>query len=102
MGIFDFFKKEENNSKNIAKDRLKFVLIHDRAMLPASVLEEMKDEIIAVISKYVDIDKEALNIEVTENPENKRSTALIANIPLVAKKKKIVKKERGSFANYLF
>ena len=88
MGIFDFFKKEENNSKNIAKDRLKFVLIHDRAMLPASVLEEMKDEIIAVISKYVDIDKEALNIEVTENPENKRSTPLIANIPLVAKKEK--------------
>jgi len=89
MGIFDFFKKtDDDNSRNIAKDRLKLVLIHDRAMLPSGVLEEMKDELISVISKYVEIDKDALNIEVAQSPENKRRTTLIANIPLVMKKEK--------------
>lgn len=82
MGLFDFLKKESDGSKNIAKDRLKFVLIHDRAMLPSGVLEQMKDEIIEVISKYVDIDKESLNIEIAQNPENNRKSALVANIPL--------------------
>lgn len=88
MGIFNFFKKADDKSKNIAKDRLKLVLIHDRAMVSSSVLEEMKDELISVISKYVEIDKDALNIEVAQSPENKRRTTLIANIPLVMKKSK--------------
>ena len=86
MGIFDFFKKNDTQSKNIAKDRLKLVLIHDRAMLPSGVLENMKDDIIAAISKYVDIDKSALNIEIAQSAENKRRTTLIANIPLLIKR----------------
>ena len=49
MGLFSFFNKEENKSKNVAKDRLKLVLIHDRAMLSSGMLEQMKDDIIAVI-----------------------------------------------------
>lgn len=88
MGIFNFFKKTDDNSKDIAKDRLKLVLIHDRAMLPSGVLEEMRDELISVISKYVEIDKDALNIEVAQSPENKRRTTLIANIPLIMKKER--------------
>ncbi len=63
MSMFRLFNKEEQKSKNVAKDRLKLVLIHDRAMLSSGVLEQMKDDIIAVISKYVDIDRDALNIE---------------------------------------
>ncbi|WP_300389684.1 cell division topological specificity factor MinE [Fusobacterium sp.] len=86
MGIFSFFYKEEKKSKNVAKDRLKLVLIHDRAMLSSGMLEQMKDDIIAVISKYVDIDRDALNIDIAENPENTRRTTLVANIPLKTKK----------------
>jgi len=86
MGIFSFFSKEDKKSKNVAKDRLKLVLIHDRAMLSSGVLEQMRDDIIAVISKYVDIDREALNIDIAENPENSRRTTLVANIPLKPKK----------------
>lgn len=90
MGLFSFFNKEEKKSKNVAKDRLKLVLIHDRAMLSSGMLEQMKDDIIAVISKYVEIDKESLNIDIAENPDNTRRTTLVANIPL--KPKKIRKK----------
>ncbi|MCI7188053.1 MAG: cell division topological specificity factor MinE [Fusobacterium mortiferum] len=46
----------------------------------------MKDDIIAVISKYVEIDKESLNIDIAENPDNTRRTTLVANIPLKPKK----------------
>ena len=86
MGLFSFFNKEEKKSKNVAKDRLKLVLIHDRAMLSSGMLEQMKDDIIAVISKYLEIDKESLNIDIAENPDNTRRTTLVANIPLKPKK----------------
>ncbi|WP_373076144.1 cell division topological specificity factor MinE [Fusobacterium mortiferum] len=86
MGLFSFFNKEEKKSKNVAKDRLKLVLIHDRAMLSSGMLEQMKDDIITVISKYVEIDKESLNIDIAENPDNTRRTTLVANIPLKPKK----------------
>ncbi|STO31780.1 Cell division topological specificity factor [Fusobacterium necrogenes] len=86
MGIFNFFNKEDKKSKNVAKDRLKLVLIHDRAMLSSGMLEQMKDDIIAVISKYVEIDKESLNIDIAENPDKIRRTTLVANIPLKPKK----------------
>lgn len=85
MSIFSFFNKEKK-SKDVAKDRLKLVLIHDRAMLSSGMLEQMRDDIIAVISKYVEIDKESLNIEIAENPDNTRRTTLVANIPLKQKK----------------
>ena len=85
MSIFSFFNKEEK-SKDVAKDRLKLVLIHDRAMLSSGMLEQMRDDIIAVISKYVEIDKESLNIDIAENPDNTRRTTLVANIPLKQKK----------------
>ena len=85
MSIFSFFNKEKK-SKDVAKDRLKLVLIHDRAMLSSGMLEQMRDDIIAVISKYVEIDKESLNIEIAENPDNIRRTTLVANIPLKQKK----------------
>lgn len=85
MGIFSFFNRDSNKSKNIAKDRLKLVLIHDRAMLSSGMLDQMKDEIIEVISKYVDIDKNELNIDIAQNAENNRRTTLIANIPLKPK-----------------
>lgn len=84
MGIFDFFSKEKSSS--VAKDRLKLVLIHDRTMLSPQTMEKLKDELIAVISKYVDIDREALNIEVSQENDSGRDTALVANIPIKLRK----------------
>ena len=82
MGIFSsFFKKE--NSKEDAKNRLKLVLIQDRAMLPSGMLESMKDDILQVLSKYVEIEKSKLNIEVCPYEEDPRKIALVANIPII-------------------
>lgn len=79
--ITNLFKKE--NSKEDAKNRLKLVLIQDRAMLPSGVLENMKDDILKVLSKYVEIEKSKLNIEICLYDEDPRKIALVANIPIL-------------------
>ena len=53
MRIFDFFKKK--TSSDIAKDRLKLVLVSDRAGVSPEVMEQMKNDIIKVITKYIEI-----------------------------------------------
>ena len=81
VGVLSLFKRK-GNSKKLAKDRLKLVLIHDRGNVSQSVMKDIRKEIITVISKYVDIDVDRLNIEMTEVEDDGRKTALIANIPI--------------------
>lgn len=72
-------------SGDVAKDRLKLVLIHDRMNCSTELLEMMKADIIAVISKYVDIDDEEFNIEIASletDETHKKSPVLSANIPI--------------------
>lgn len=66
-------------SAGSAKERLQLVLIHDRTDLTPSQLEALKDELIDVISRYVDIDPSGVNINVTKDG---RSQRLMADIPL--------------------
>ena len=82
LGIITNLLKKEN-SKEDAKNRLKLVLIQDRAMLPSGVLENMKDDILKVLSKYVEIEKSKLNIEICPYDEDPRKIALVANIPIL-------------------
>lgn len=67
-------------SKQVAKDRLKLVLIHDRTDVSPAVLEQLKDELIAVISKFVDIDRDGVDIKLTQEQTESR---LVADIPLL-------------------
>ena len=60
MGIMDLFKKK--SSGNVAKDRLKLVLVSDRANCSSEMMEMMKRDIIEVISKYLDIDLSLIHI----------------------------------------
>lgn len=87
MGFLDmnalFGKK--NKSSSVAKDRLKLVLIHDRMNCSTELLEMMRADILEVISKYVDIDTEELNIEIANmeyEQGGKKSPVLSANIPI--------------------
>lgn len=89
MKIFNkMIKKEEkvvSNSKDAAKERLHLVLMQDRANVSADFLELMKQEIIEVIKKYIDVDEGAIDVRLT-NKENEDGTngapALYANIPI--------------------
>ncbi len=77
--FFDRILGREKRSARQAKDRLKLVLIHDRIDLNPGTLETLKDEIIEVISRHVDIDHGAVQIEMTQDGRQQR---LIANIPI--------------------
>ena len=77
--FFDKILGRENKSANQAKERLKLVLIHDRTDLSPGSLDMMKDELIAVISRYVQIDSSAVTIGVEHNGREQR---LVADIPL--------------------
>ena len=90
--IIKFFKKAKKseekpaNSKSAAKERLHLVLMQDRANVSADFLELMKQEIIEVIKKYIEVDESAIDVRLT-NKENEDGTngapALYANIPIV-------------------
>jgi len=81
-------KKEDKviTSKDAAKERLHLVLMQDRANVSADFLELMKQEIIEVIKKYIDVDETAIDVRLT-NKDNgdgtKGAPALYANIPIV-------------------
>ena len=83
MGLMDLFKKK--NSGDVAVDRLKLLLVSDRANCSPEIMEMIKNDIIQVISKYMDIDTEALNIEITQTEsegDNGTVPAIYANIPI--------------------
>lgn len=85
--FFKRFSKEENkDSKDTAKERLHLVLMQDRANVSADFLELMRQEIIEVIKKYIEVDERAIEVRLT-NKENSDGTvgapALYANIPIV-------------------
>lgn len=73
------FGKAEGKSKSVAKDRLQLVLMHDRADIPAPMMEQMRQEIIAVIAKYVEINEADLKVDL-ERADT--TVALVANIPI--------------------
>lgn len=84
LDIFKFFNKPKN-SKDVAKERLKLVLIHDRANVSPQFLEMVKSEIIKVINNYMDIDESELDIQLTrtKSEDGERIVpALVANIPI--------------------
>ena len=72
----------ETSSAQQAKDRLALVLIHDRTDLPPGTLESLKNELIEVISRYVEIEPEAVRIEMSQEGREQR---LLADIPLRTK-----------------
>ena len=83
MSIFDVFKKK--SSSNIAKDRLKLLLVSDRANCSPETMEMIKNDIIKVIAKYMEIDTDGLDIQITQTESdgtNGNVPALIANIPI--------------------
>ena len=77
--VMKLLNRNQKTSKEIAKDRLKVVLIHDRANISPEVMQALKNDIIEVISHYMDINKNEMGISL-ENDDN--SVALLANIPV--------------------
>ena len=77
-----FGKKE--TSSNVAKNRLKMVLTHDRSQISPGLVELIKDDIIAVIAKHMAVDPNDVEVNFTRTPSESR---LVAEVPLPARRR---------------
>ena len=69
----------QTTSKDEAKQRLKFLLIHDQVDLSPAIMDEMKNEILKVIAKYVDIDTKGIDFHLERGDG---SIALVSSVPV--------------------
>lgn len=79
--VIGFFQAEkDDSSKVIASNRLKLVLMHDRTNLDTFTMQKMREQLIKVISKYIEIDQEALDLNLEGEGD---AIALMLNIPVI-------------------
>ncbi len=75
----------EKKSKDAAKKRLQFSLIYDKLEVNDTTLTDLQEDIVAVISKYFEIDKDSLELKVKRNDD---TSALVFNTPILKVKRK--------------
>lgn len=73
------FSKDNMSSKDVAKERLRLVLVHDRSTISPEYLNLLKEDLLKVIREYLEIDEEALQVNLANEDA---SFALVANIPV--------------------
>ena len=83
--VISLFKQteQEDNAKDIAKNRLRVVLMQDRTNLTPELLERMRKELVELLSKYVEMDKEALELNLDQEGDQ---MALMLSIPVIRAK----------------
>jgi cell division topological specificity factor len=75
-----FRRETQKSSKNVAQERLRLVLMHDRMDLSPQVLEELRTDLMNVIKDYMEIDENEMLINLEQD---NKCVALVANIPVV-------------------
>ena len=82
MPFFDRLlgRGRKGSSGDVAKERLRLVLAHDRANIPPGLLETLKDEIVAVISRHIPIEASEVRVTFTQDL---RESRLVADIPVL-------------------
>ncbi|HBG22080.1 MAG TPA: cell division topological specificity factor MinE [Peptococcaceae bacterium] len=79
-----FRRDTQKASKNVAQERLRLVLMHDRMDLSPLVLEDLRNDLMGVIKEYMDIDENEMVIDLEQD---NNCVALVANIPVVKMKR---------------
>lgn len=80
LSFFTTGKEEGETARNTAQNRLKLVLMQDRSNLDGATMQKMREQLISVISKYIEIDTEALDLNLEGDGEE---IALMLNIPVI-------------------
>ncbi len=78
-----FFQRKADDVRTKAKDRMRLMLIHDRLELPPDRLASLEEELVAVVCRYFEIDRDAARFDLQQY---ERRAALIANFPLLRSK----------------
>ena len=71
--------KNNANSRNNAKSRLKLIIAHDRACINPDMMKAMREEILDVVARYVEVDREEMEFSLSND---QRMTSLTANLPI--------------------
>lgn len=85
------FVKEPSKSKEIAKERLRLVLVHDRVNVSPQFMEVLKGDMIKVISNYMEINEQDMEVNLTQTTASQ--VALVANIPVNRMKRGVLPAE---------
>ena len=80
-----FGSRRKSSSGDVAKERLRLVLAHDRTSISPAMLDKLKDEIVAVISRHIAIDAESVQVTFSQSA---RESRLVADIPLSVRRKR--------------
>ena len=83
FGFFSKAEKQDESAKDVAGNRLRVVLMQDRTNLTPELLEKMRGELIELLSKYVEMDKEALELNFEQEGDQ---MALMLSIPVLRAK----------------
>lgn len=79
-----FFRSKTDTVASTAKDRMRAMLVYDRLELPAGRLECLEEELIAVVSRYFELEKNTTKFDLLQQQD--RKSALVANFPLLRSK----------------
>ena len=84
MDLLKVFSNKTTTPKDVAKDRLKLILIHDRGDIDPETLDKIRVEILQVLSKYIEIEADDVEIALNRasSDEDGNGPALVANIPI--------------------
>ncbi len=79
MSFLDRLLGRENRSGQQAKERLQLVLVHDRSNITPAMMDMLKDELISTLERHLAIDREGVEMHLTQT---RRESRLVADIPL--------------------
>ena len=84
MDLLKVFSNKTTTPKDVAKDRLKLILIHDRGDIDPETIDKIRMEILLVLSKYIEIEADDVEIALNRagSDEDGNGPALVANIPI--------------------
>ena len=84
MDLLKVFSNKTTTPKDVAKDRLKLILIHDRGDIDPETIDKIRMEILQVLSKYIEIEADDVEIALNRSGSNEEGNgpALVANIPI--------------------
>lgn len=94
-----FLKKllgKPSDSKDVAKQRLKFALIYDKLEVSDNILENLHRDMVEVISRYFEIDRDAFKLDIRRSDD---LSALVVNTPILGAKHRDASKEREASKN---
>ena len=84
MGVFEFMVgRKKPKAGDVAKERLKVVLVHDRLKLNPELLEQIKEELIGVLSRRLEVDEAQMQVMLTREGGWDK---LLANVPIKRQK----------------